>query len=418
MIAHASDEVPRRPLLRSPPLVALLVAEVVSTTGTLMTALALPWYVLVTTNSPSHSAYVVAAEVSAVALTGVPSGALAARLGARRTMLVCNLASAGLVGLVPLLDRLGLLGFPLLLVIAFAAGLFVIPFSTAQEVIVPELVGGTDQVVAQANAVLQSATRLTYLLGPALGGFLIGWIGAANVLVIDAATYAFSFAALALFLPSVRVAPRSEELRGLLIGVAFLWRDRLLRPLTLGQAASQMAFQGLMLALPVLAFERYNHNAKLAGFLTAAWGGGALAGTLIASRIVTRFDALKLGTFAWLGYGLSLWLLVPRAPAAWLFPPLVLSGICNGLRNPPLSAIRVLRVPPPLRSQALAAASTVAMLGGALALALIGLLIRQAGLTAVFGLIAAISTAGAVTFTVAVLRSDAPQAPTAGNDHG
>jgi MFS family permease len=402
--AHASTEVRPRPLLRNSPILALLAAEVVSTTGSLMSSIALPWFVLETTHSPSRSAYVIAAEVSAVALTGVPSGGLAARLGARRTMLVCDLASAPLVALVPLLYRQGLLTFPLLLALAFAAGIFVVPFTAAQEVIVPELMGNA-QDVAQTYAVLQGATRLTYLIGPALGGILIGFIGAANVLLIDAATYAFSFALVTLLVPAINAIRRPKELRGLLTGVRYLWRDRLLRPLTLGQAGSQMAFQGLMLALPILAFERYDHDARLAGFFAAAWGGGALAGTLIAYRIVSRFNSLKMGAVAWVAYGLSLWLLVPPDPAAALFAPLVFSGICNGLRNPPLSAIRVLSVPPPLRPQTSAASSTIATLGGALALAIIGWLIRQAGLTAVFALIAAISTAGALTFATAALRT-------------
>jgi MFS family permease len=405
MTAHAPAELGARPLMRNPPVLALLAAEVVSTTGSLMSSIALPWFVLATTHSPSRSAYVVAAEVSAVALTGVPSGALGARLGARTTMLVSDLANAPLVALVPLLYRQGLLTFPLLLALSFTAGLFVVPFTAAQEVIVPELMGSTEETVARTNAVLQGATRLTYLLGPALGGILIGFFGAANVLLIDGATYAVSFALIALFVPAVKASPRPKELRGLLAGVRFLRRDRLLRPLTLGQAGSQMAFQGLMLALPVLAFERYDHNARLAGFFAASWGGGALAGTLLAYRVVSRFDSLTMGAIAWVGYGLSLWLLVPRQPAAALFAPLVLSGICNGLRNPPLSAIRVLSVPPPLRPQTSAASSTIATLGGALALAIIGSLIRQAGLTAVFALIAAISTAGAFAFAGAALRA-------------
>jgi hypothetical protein len=39
-------------ILRNPSLLALLVAEVVSSVGSRMTALALPWFVLVTTGSP------------------------------------------------------------------------------------------------------------------------------------------------------------------------------------------------------------------------------------------------------------------------------------------------------------------------------------------------------------------------------
>ncbi|MDX6544906.1 MAG: hypothetical protein QOG02_680, partial [Gaiellales bacterium] len=77
-------------MLRSRPLRALLAAEVISTTGSQMTWLALPWFVLTTTGSASRMSFVVAAEVGAYVLFGVPAGAVVARLGARRTMLLTD----------------------------------------------------------------------------------------------------------------------------------------------------------------------------------------------------------------------------------------------------------------------------------------------------------------------------------------
>ena len=41
---------------------------------------------------------------------------------------------------------------------------------------------------------------------------------------------------------------------------------------------SQVGFQTLLLALPVLAFTRYGQDPRVAGLLLGAWGGGALAG--------------------------------------------------------------------------------------------------------------------------------------------
>nr|MBA2474782.1 MFS transporter [Actinomycetota bacterium] len=52
-----------RPLLRRRPLLALLAAEVVSTTGSQMTWLALPWLVLVTSHSATRMSLVVGAEI-------------------------------------------------------------------------------------------------------------------------------------------------------------------------------------------------------------------------------------------------------------------------------------------------------------------------------------------------------------------
>ena len=90
-------------MLRDRRLGALLVAEIVSTTGTQMTWLALPWFVLVTTGSAARMALVAAAEVAGVAVCGLPGGSLLARIGARRSMMIADVARAPLVLAVPLL---------------------------------------------------------------------------------------------------------------------------------------------------------------------------------------------------------------------------------------------------------------------------------------------------------------------------
>jgi MFS family permease len=57
-----------------------------------MTFLALPWFVLATTGSPTKMSIVLAVELAPVAILGIPSGAVIARWGARRSMLVSDLA--------------------------------------------------------------------------------------------------------------------------------------------------------------------------------------------------------------------------------------------------------------------------------------------------------------------------------------
>src|SRR5919201_6374099 len=94
---------------------ALFAAEVISTTGTEITAIALPWFVLVTTGSPARMGTAMAAGFLGLTLLGIPGGALAARLDARRTMLVADLACAPLVALIPVLHWTDALSFPVIL---------------------------------------------------------------------------------------------------------------------------------------------------------------------------------------------------------------------------------------------------------------------------------------------------------------
>src|SRR6266705_2480720 len=95
--------VSRRELFSQRGLVALLAAEVVSTTGSQMTWLALPWFVLVTTGSATKTSFVLAAELGGLALLGLPGGRVLGRLGARRTMIFCDAARAPVMLVIPVL---------------------------------------------------------------------------------------------------------------------------------------------------------------------------------------------------------------------------------------------------------------------------------------------------------------------------
>jgi len=106
----------------------LLAAEVVSTTGSALTMVALPWFVLTTTGSAARSGLVMAAEVAPVVLFGVVSGGWAARVGARRWMLLSDSLRAPLVALVPLLYALGVLPFWLLVAGSMAVSAAVFGF--------------------------------------------------------------------------------------------------------------------------------------------------------------------------------------------------------------------------------------------------------------------------------------------------
>ena len=75
------------------------------------------------------------------------------------------------------------------------------PYFAAQKVIIPELLGEDEQVVTQASALTQAATRVTMLFGPVLARVLIGVIGAPSVLVFDGVTYVAAVLLVAAFVP-------------------------------------------------------------------------------------------------------------------------------------------------------------------------------------------------------------------------
>ena len=382
-------------------LAALLAAETISTTGTEMTWLALPWFVLVTTGSPARMGFVVAAAVSGAALFGLPGGSVLAKIGARRTMLLADACRAPLVLAVPLLHWAGALSYPLLLGLVFAEGALAAPFFAAQRVIVPELLGEEEDVVGRANALLQGATRITLLLGPAAAGVLIAWIGAATVLVIDAATFGVSFLLVGLLLPSVAPAQQDDSARGLLAGLRYFARDPLLRAWGAMVVIVDASWIVLFTGIPVLVFEEYGRHAVTAGWIIGAFGAGAIAGNVIAYRLLERFDSLSWASFGLLVESLPLWLLVFPLPAFAVAAALGTAGLVNGLVNPALHAILTLRAPAAVRAKAMTALLTLSQVGGPLALFAAGPAFGAWGARPVFAAVAAAQTlARAVAGTV------------------
>jgi MFS family permease len=386
--------VSRSELLRERSIVALLSAEVVSTTGSQMTWLALPWFVLVTSGSATRTTFVVAAEVIGLALLGLPGGRLLGRLGARHTMMLCDAARAPVMLVIPVLHWTGGLSFPILLAVAFALGALTAPYFAAQKVIVPELIGEDEHRVGEANALFQAATRTTMLAGPALAGLLIGVIGATPVLVIDAATYVVSLLLVAAFVPRRPPAPQEDEHRSLRAGFRFIARDRLLRVWWPAFAFGDAAWTAFFVAVPVLVLDRFGHHPSIAGLLIAAFGVGAVIGNAISFKYLTRrFAGLAvIATFA-MFQALPLWLLWLPVPALALAGLILASGIANGLVNPSLHTIMTLRVPAPLRPNVL----TTSMVGWAvvnpLGLFVTGPVLDAFGTTPVLVGFAAVQTA-------------------------
>jgi predicted MFS family arabinose efflux permease len=391
-------------MLRNRGLLALLAAEVVSTTGSMMTWLALPWFVLSSTGSASRMGIVLAAEAAGVAAFGIPGGHLAARLGARRTMVIVNAIAGPAILLVPVLHWAGLLSFGLLVVIVFAVGGLFGPYFASQRVVLAEILGDDEARVSAANAWLQGATRITMLLGPPLAGVLITLIGAPSVLVVDAATFLFALVVIALFVPGGTPVERTDDAQGILAGVRYLRRNRLLLAWTVSMAVGDAAWNALFATLPFYAYTKYGGNAKVAGILLACFGVAAVAGNILSFRVRRHLEPATLIAVFVLAQAAALWLLVGAGPAGWIAAALLLAGLANGIVNPSLHAFLTLIVPPAVRSQALTAVIAINQLAAPVGFVGAGLILAHGGYEPVFLLVPAVQSVTMGARALATLR--------------
>jgi MFS family permease len=399
-------------VLRSGALRALLAAEVISMTGAQMTWVALPWFVLTTTGSATRMSLVMAAEAVGLAVVGFPSGRLLNRLGARRTMLLCDGLRGPLMLLVPVLYWADALSLGLLIGVAFVLGAFSAPYFAAQRMILPELIGEEETAVSQASALFQGATRITLLLGPVTAGVLIGLIGAPAVLVVDAATYVAAVLLVGFFVPFTQRVRAEGEDRSIRAGLRWVAREPLIRTWRLCFIVGDVAWQAIFVALPVLVVSRYDSDARIVGVLFAAFGVGAVLGNVVAYRLVRRVDGFSLIARVALGQALPLWLLTLELPAAAAVAALFTSGLANGLINPSLQAIVTLRIPPALRATVMTSLMTLYALAMPIGILGAGPLLDMFGVDPVFAAAAAVQTLVMAAIALSAVRAREANEPT------
>jgi predicted MFS family arabinose efflux permease len=296
----------------------------------------------------------------------------------------------------------------LILVLTGLYGLFSCAYFTCQRLILPAVVGEDEQALAQANSLVEGATNVTQLLGPALAGVLIALIGAANVMWLDAASFLIAFLLVASF---VRVArevdeEKDEDAGGLWAGLGYLRRDPLVARASLSSLVFGFVFSLLVASFPVLAYTEYDQNPRVAGILLSAIGAGQVVGSLLAYRLVTRIRPMRMAAAAVVLTAAPLWLLVPNLPLAVVAVALAVCGGSIPMINAPYLGMLSIRIPRALRGKVIQSLITINNVAGPLAFVIAGPLFVHAGLRAAYAVIAALATFASVNFILAVVRSD------------
>ncbi|MCP9486218.1 MAG: MFS transporter [Gaiellaceae bacterium MAG52_C11] len=165
----------------------------------------------------------------------------------------------------------------------------------------------------------------------------------------------------------------------------------------------------LFATLPVLAFEHFGESSRVAGGFFAAFGAGAVLGSLMAMKAIHRFDPIRLGAFSLVALTLPIWILPLGLPAPGVMAVLFVSSIFGPLVNAPLIGVITTRTPEALRAKVMTAVLTFALLAGPLGLLVVGPLVQGIGVYKVFLVIATGQTLASAIFGVAALRQPAAQ---------
>jgi MFS family permease len=247
--------------------------------------------------------YVLAARLLPAVLFTLAGGVLVDRVPRRLVMLASDLARGGAVTAVTVLVATGGIHLIGLICMALVFGLGDAVFFPAAMAITPELV--PPDLLVGASALNGTSIQLAgVLIGPAIGGLLVGFLGTAWGFGIDAVSFLISAAAVyAMRCRSAPVPSGESPLVDLREGLRFCVSQRWLWTTTLGASLGNfVAFSPLGVMIPLLVKHVLRGGGVALGLVLAAGGLGGLAATVLAGRRDPPRNRL---VHLWIGWGLS-----------------------------------------------------------------------------------------------------------------
>ena len=251
------------------------------------------------------------------------------------------------------------------------------PFEPSSASAMPNLVPA--ESLPRANALVAGTTSVSYLLGPLLGGLLLGvGASAAQLLAVDAVSFVVSAALVVSIRRPFGLGGGTESEPGVWAGVRLIAREPVLRVLIVASMVS-------LLGMGIVNVANYPLSIHLGGgtegygALEALLGGGGVIGAAIAARMlsVSRAPLVVTVTFAVSGLGLLLAGLAPVLAVA--LAGMAIAGTGRGLGDVADTTLVQARTDDARRSRVFAAQEGAAHAAYSAAMLVGGLLVSAGG---------------------------------------
>ncbi len=275
-------------LLRDKTFGLLWLGATISILGDGLTWTALVWLIYELTGSARDIGALVVIYTAPVIVGGPLTGYLLDRCDRRKVLLADNLIRGALMACIPLLHWLDQLQTWHLYAAAGVYGLFKMISLAGIPTVFPAILPADK--LTTANALESLSFGVGGVLGPALGGVLIGLIGGANTIALDALSY-FVFAACLFFLPPLPVShqPGAAPVSDLRPALRFIRVTPAIWFITLMFMCANVGLGMLSVLLPIYARETLGGDATTFGSLLSAATAGELLGGLLVGMIAWRW---------------------------------------------------------------------------------------------------------------------------------
>jgi MFS family permease len=273
--------------------------QIVSLTGTWMQTVAQDWLVLdLSNNSPTALSIVVALQFAPILVLGLYSGVLADRFDKRYLLIAVQCAMAVIALVMGLLVISGAAQLWHVYLLALLLGTANAVDTPVRQAFVSEMVG--PDLLPNAVALNSATFNSARIVGPAVGGLVIAWLGVGPAFLLNAVSYLAVLAGLRRMDPAAlvrgeRVARARGQVRE---GLRYVWgRPDLMMAMMLMSVVGTIGMN-FHLTLPLLARTEFEVGPEAFGLLWTAFAAGALSGAVVGARRRTRPPASVLLGFA------------------------------------------------------------------------------------------------------------------------
>ena len=258
-----------------------LTGQIISTIGTWMQSVAMPWLALQLTHSGLLVGLVLAAQFMPVLLGSQFGGVVADRYRKRSVLLVTQALFMIPSFVLFVLSDSGHAEYWMVVVAAVAIGtinLFDIP---SRQAFVIEMVGRQD--LMNAIALNSSVFNAAAVVGPAVAGLIIGAVGVPACFLVNSVSYLGAIAALLMMrdLPAlVREQNEPPLLTRIAQGASYARHEPMVGMLLVAVAVFSLFAMNRLTLIPLFAEQVLHVGPEGFGFLLGSMGLGALSGAL------------------------------------------------------------------------------------------------------------------------------------------
>ena len=322
-------------LLRQRNFSLLWVGQFISVIGDWVLFIALPFYTYSLTGSVLATGAMFIVSTLPRLVLGSVAGVFVDRWDRKRTMIIADLLRFLLILMLLFVRSRDWLW--LIYVSSFLESLVSQFFNPAKSAIIPLLVDEKD--LLPANSLNGLSDALTRLLGSALGGMLMGWLGLSSVVMLDAGSFLISALMIMLIAMPMRPAaqPAAEPVpaitgflgvwREWVAGLRLVRRERLLLMLFIVLGVAGLGDSMITVLIVPLVKVLMGGGAQLLGWLMMAQGAGGLLGGLLVGQFGKRISPQRISAVGLVATGMVILAIIRFPHSALVLPLMAIAGV-------------------------------------------------------------------------------------------